>query len=297
MKNFAWFMDKYYEMQEQILVCYHPTEDSTWQDRCLFLSKEYNEYKPYNHRSILKNEIVIEFDNKDKKVNEQSARTVYKRLMADGFSPSLFTSGNKSCHVHVFVDVGNANNVPQLKRTFMRYYSQDLGEPDLRLAADNHLIRCEFGIHEKTGENKLPLTVHANFPKVKKIPIAIWEKYIDDMRVNTQRRMTMDLSTLENLPGFQFILQTDEFRKSDDARERALFMLIHVLKPKYQDKKEEFIQYLQDWYRYSSGTKLSPGDIRGKVAYHWNKSYSIGVTYLNELLVSIGRSDLIQEKK
>jgi hypothetical protein len=88
--------------------------------------------------------------------------------------------------------------------------------------------------------------------------------------------------------GFKYILDAVKFRQSDDGRERALFMLIHCLKPQYKENKEGLILFLQSWYSYSSGVKLSAKDIRNKVNYHWNKDYKIGIHYLNNLLESLG---------
>lgn len=281
-------------MQESILLCYRPKSDSSWSDRCLYLSEEYDANKPYNHRSILKNEVVIEFDDKDKDENRKNAFEVAKQLRHDGYAVSCWSSGNKSTHVHTFIDVAEAKSIPLLKNCFIRHYARGLPLPDLRLCADAHLIRAEYGVHEKTGERKTIINQDVDYPKVKKVRQDVWDRYTTERKIIMQRRISTDLNDISTLPGFQFILTTDEFRKADDARERALFMLIHVLKPKYKDDKQKFIQYLQDWYSYSSGKQLSPRDIENKVNYHWNRTYRIGQRYLNELLEVCGRADLIQ---
>lgn len=293
-KLLHYYLHKYYDLQQEILLCYRPTETSTWSDRCLYLSREYNAEKKYNHRSILKNEVVIEFDDKDTQKNLDNAREAAKRLRADGFVTAMFSSGNKSTHVHTFIDVAQASNIRLLKSVLIRHYTKGLPTPDLQLCADNHLIRAEYGIHEKTGKEKSPVYIDGGYPVIKKIPSVVWECYGKEMSSIVQQRMTKDLHSVEGTKGFQFILSTDEFRKSDDARERALFMLIHTLKPKYAQNKLGLVLFLQQWYRYSGGIKLSPKDIESKVNYHWNRHYIISARYLNELLQSIGREDLIQ---
>jgi hypothetical protein len=107
-----------------------------------------------------------------------------------------------------------------------------------------------------------------------------------------QRRVTTDVNTLTEHPGLKYILTAHQFREAEDGRERALFMLIHLLKPKHTDKAE-LTKYLQEWYRYSGGTKLLDRDIERKVSYHWNRDYNITERFLDELLESIGREDLI----
>ena len=68
-KNLTWWLRRYYPMQDNILLCYRPTLKSYWGDRCNYLSEDYIQSKAYNHRSILDNEVVIEFDEKDVKLN------------------------------------------------------------------------------------------------------------------------------------------------------------------------------------------------------------------------------------
>jgi len=291
-KTLQYYLDKYYEMQDSILVCYRPKTDSSWSDRCLYLSDSYDANKEYNHRSILKNEVVIEFDDKDKDQNKKNALEVAHRLRSNGFMVSIWSSGNKSTHVHTFIEIGEAKSVPLLKNCFIRQYTKDLPLPDLQLCADNHLIRAEFGVNEKTGEKKTLINQDTSYPVIKRVPEAVWDRYTHEKKIIAQRRISMDLNDISTLPGFQFILTTDEFRKADDARERALFMLIHILKKKYLNDKPKFLQYLQDWYSYSGGRQLTPRDIENKLNYHWTKQYNIGQRYLNELLESIGRSDL-----
>jgi hypothetical protein len=74
-------------------------------------------------------------------------------------------------------------------------------------------------------------------------------------------------------------------------------MLIHLLKPRYTTM-EELTTVLQQWYRYSSTTPgLSDNQVAAKVRYHWTKNYTITERYLEELLESIGRHDLVTKKK
>ena len=69
MRTLSWWLRRYYKLQDDIIVVYRPTLKSWWGDRCLYKSEEYIPAKQYNHRSILDKEIVIEFDQEDKKLN------------------------------------------------------------------------------------------------------------------------------------------------------------------------------------------------------------------------------------
>lgn len=289
-----YWLRHYYKLQDKILLCYRPSEKHGWADRAFYLSEEYDPLKGYNHRNILQNEVVIEFDKENPDDNRKYADEVCKRLAKDGLSYSKWSSGNKSVHVHVLFNFESCRNISLMKNTLMRHYSKDLPDPDMRLAVDNHLIRAENGIHEKTGRFKTLLYKTKDYPRVNLIPERIWSEYGDAMRTVMKRRLSTDINELVEHPGFKWILTAEDFREVNDGRERALFMLIHVLKPKYEGKKDELIEYLQDWYRYSGGTKLSKGQIKSKVNYHWEKSYTFSNKYINELLSDLGKKELIQ---
>lgn len=295
MKGLITYLNKYYDIQDKIILCYRPDLKSYWGDRCLYLSKDYMPSKNYNHRSILKNEVVIEYDETDKDLNRKLANDVCIKLRNNNIKYAKWTSGNKSVHVHVLLDIGEAKNIPLLKRTFMKYFGGNK-LPDMRLAAANHLIRAEYGVHEKTGKKKVLLYKDKDYPCISEIPQEVWDKYYKAQRDSVNIRMGLNLKDFIALPGFKYIVTSTEFRAADDGRERALFMLIHILKEQYKDKKEEFIHFLQEWYRYSGGHQLDDESIRRKVIYHWKRTYNIGERYLNELLESIGKEDLIRRK-
>ena len=294
MKALIWWLEKYYDIQEEITLVYRPDEESSWGNRCLYLGEGYNPNIQYNHRRMLRNEVVIEFDNKNPEKNKELALDAAKHIKALGIDYSLWFSGNKSYHVHLLLDMGKAVYPSDLKRCFMRSVCK--GElPDLQLAGDNHLIRAEWGVHEKTGKKKELLYRTRNYPSVSRIPPRIWEEYYQERRQASFNRVANNEQIKEH-PGFKFILESCEFKESDDGRKRALYVLTNVLKKDYADQKEELIKLLQDWYRYSGGKGMSDRDVAQHVNYQWNKSYTISERYLNEFLESIGRGDLVRKK-
>lgn len=289
------YLNKYYDIQDRIVLVYRPNLKTGWGERCLFLDDNYKPHLRYNHRSILTPEVVFEFDNEDMELNKKLVDIIGKRLHRDGFGWTKWYSGNKSTHLHTFINTKKARNIPSLKRSFIRHYTSDLPTvPDMRLASKNHLIRAEHGIHEKTGNKKDFISARGDFPSMVEPPQGVWERYNREQEIISKRKLTRDLTSLETHKGFKYIINSEEFRASDDGRERALFMLIHILKPKYKDRKSELINFLQEWYRYSSGMKLTDHQIASKVNYHWNRNYNITSRYINELLESIGRSDLCE---
>ena len=293
-KTLTEYLNYYHSLQNDIVLVYHPTEKSTWRDRTQYLDPQtYHPRKPYNHRTILRNEVVIEHDLDTYEENKEVADKICGRLNQDKIKYAKWSSANKSVHIHVLLDIDNIKNVSLFKRKFVQYYTKGLPTPDLRLCSENHLIRAEYGVHEATGEKKRLLTKHPDYPCLSKPRKEIFELYKESYNTVLKRKTTQNVNELTDTPALKFILTSEQFRAHDDGRERALFMLIHVLKPKYRDDKEGLISFLQDWYKYSGGRKLDKNQIRNKVNYHWNREYSFGKRYLNDLLESIGRSDLL----
>lgn len=293
MKALIWWLEKYYDIQEEIALVYRPDEESKWGNRCFYLGEGYNPNTAYNHRRILRNEVVIEFDNPDKKENLRLAQGVSKELKEIGVDHAIWFSGNKSYHVHCLLDMGAATNTAGVKRCFMRHVCKE-ALPDLQLAGDNHLIRAEWGVHEKTGKKKELIYRMQNYPRVSRIPPRVWVEYYQERRQAAFNAVSSNVKIKEH-PGFKFILESAEFKESDDGRKRALYLLTNVLKEDYREKKEELVKLLQDWYRYTGGRGLTDREVAQTVNYQWDKPYRISERYLNEFLESIGRGDLVRK--
>jgi hypothetical protein len=282
------YLVKYEEMQEDLILCYRPTIDKGWNDRCLYGDDKYDEYKAYNHRSILHNEIIIEFDDDDIELNKKCMKKVIAELTKDNICYSLWTSGNKSEHCHFFIDSKQCKNIALLKKVVMRYYTTGLAiQPDLRLAS-SHLIRAEYGVNEKSGVNKTKIQEIIGYPRVNTLRQEIWDKYKKEEETSIKRRISFVLTDLATHPIVRYLLDSANFQSIvGDGHERTLFMLIHVLKPKYKTK-EELTKILLEWYAYSGGFKLKPFEIKSKVNYHWNRNYNITINFLYDLCAELG---------
>jgi len=282
------YLSKYGDMQEDIVLCYRPSLEKGWNDRCLYEDEDYDEYKAYNHRSILDNEIVIEFDDDNVSLNKELAEKVTDRLRSDKIAYSLWASGNKSFHCHFIIDMKQCLNKPLLKRVIMRHYTRGFSIlPDMVLAG-NHLVRAEFGIHEKTGVTKHKLKESTGYPKASELKEEIWTKYAEEQTSSVKRRLSSSLTDLSTHPTIRYLLNTAKFNEQvKDGHERTLFMLIHVLKPKYKTK-EDLAKFLIEWYRYSSGTQMKDYEIRSKVNYHFNRNYTITENVIFNLAKDLG---------
>lgn len=325
------YLRKYFKIQPEITLCYRPSTKHAWNDRCNYLDDNYQEGKAYNHRSILRNELIAEYDEEDKELNKLAINEFTKRLREDKISYKVWTSGNKSQHCHMFIDPRECGNIPLLKKTVLRYYGtyyvdKESGKlttckdkipkeefnsfgyllttskykeiiPDLQLSSDNHLIRAEFGIHEKTGMTKDLVKEYGVYFKPSMLKQEVWQSYTQAAIRVTRQNTTKYINEVNGLPEFKLIMDSTKFRKYGDGRERILFALIHLLKPKYT-KKEDLMEFLISWYKYSSQATpdLSDDQIRNKINYHWSRNYTITVRYLREILDEIGAMGEVSEE-
>lgn len=282
MRTLSWYLEKYRQFQKDIPLCYRSSDKAWWNDRCLYLDEKYSDTKKYNHRMVLESEVVIEFDDDNQEKNLELIEKVRKKVLADGIKYSLWHSGNKSYHLHFFINTKNATNTRLLKKSVMRYYTDGLELlPDLQLAG-NHMIRAEYGLHEKTGVKKNLITQSPGYPSLAELPLPVWERYKDEMTKVQKWRMSMSVKDLADSDMIKELLDTTNFNRLNDGRERIMFVLSNVLCSKYD--KKELTQLLTDWYRYTEGKKLSRGQIKYKVDRAYRKPYSITERYIGELL-------------
>ncbi len=120
------------------------------------------------HRSILKNEIIIESDYPTYEENYIAAKLVGQLIESKGFEPLYYYSGNKSIHVHIFFDWNCLKKLDPIiqdqlriifrdsklrfKRKFMEWlrakmiscWDTNAKKFDTDLIKGTHLIRCEL---------------------------------------------------------------------------------------------------------------------------------------------------------
>jgi DNA primase catalytic subunit len=277
----------YYKWQPQIVLVYRPSEDNNWNNRTLFLSDKYNAMTSYNHRIILKNEIVIEFDDDEKSKNLSLIRQVITRLKKDNINYSLWDSGNKSYHCHIFIELGNVTNINLLKRSFIKYYCQGMELPDMQMCQETHLVRAEFGVNEKSGKRKELVENSKDYPQLNYVPRKVWEIYNVELQKSFTKTIIKDTKELLDTPVLKTVLDTIRMKQEvKDGRERILWMLSQLLKNKYP--KDELKSFLNDWYSYSGGNKLTQRQINFKVEQAYNKDYNISENFIRLLAEDLG---------
>lgn len=119
------------------------------------------------HRSMLKNEVVVESDYKSYDENLHAMRQIGAILEDKNFKPSYYYSGSKSIHCHLFIDFSSLRKadgiilakIPErfrfpglfrkkfiewLREKIITGWGLDIGEFDKDLINSKHLIRSEL---------------------------------------------------------------------------------------------------------------------------------------------------------
>jgi hypothetical protein len=126
--------------------------------------------EPIHSRTILPNELVLEIDDDDWATVRDGTRGIVVQLIKWGGESSYYLSfsGNRSIHVHVFMDLASLRISPEVSRilasvdpgvvrsTVKAYITRQF-ELATGAAVDpqltgKHLIRMEGGINEKSGK-------------------------------------------------------------------------------------------------------------------------------------------------
>lgn len=290
-KTLTTYLRKYSKLQSEIVLCHRPTIDSGWGKRCLYLDEKYDPFLPYNHRSVLFNEVVIEFDEPSPRLNKDLALQVSNKLSDYSIPYSLWFSGGKSCHLHCFIKTREASSLSLLKKSFIKFFTQDTEfSADLQLTG-NHLIRAEYGVHEKSGETKTLIRESPSYPKPTTIPKTVWDMYNKDMVAVQKRMMTISIDDIDQDGTVKKVLDTAYMREElKDGRKRLVGALAQLLKYKYSNK-QELIEFLWRWYRYTGGKDLTHGQVAYQVHYAYRSPLDNPVAFLYSIAMDLNIMD------
>lgn len=264
------YLTTYSHWQPDILLVSRKSATAGFGNKALLNTAAFNPMEHYNHRCILDDELVIEFDNPDPTKNGNCAGLVVQKLKNANIDYSVWSSGGKSVHVHCHFDISkDYKDLKLIKRMIMEVLVKDVGyEPDYQLCVRRHLIRAEFGFHEKSGLFKKRIMETENYPKLAKVPEAIKVAY----ELVTKAREVAPKPKVLNAahPLVMLVLNSKDIK---DGRKQLIWRLINILKQDFN--QEQVITMLDAWYKNNNGKDLNIRDIKKLVEYHWNRSYTI----------------------
>jgi len=284
----------------EVYVVHHPDAYSSWA-RAVFNGENYDEGTAYNHRTIRPQEVIIEYDDGDRKTNYDLAMRASRKLSAHNAAHSVWTSGNKSTHIHTFFNFSDAENVRFLKRLLFKFFGTHKHrgkwyEPDMALSSPDHLIRAEFGVHETTQNHKSFVDKTAHFPQYNSIPEEVWEEYdTTDPSMNDFDDEEL-VESVANSEAFKWLLDPQNVKEIGDGRKRGTFILGNILWQATDRDKEDIINFCQEWYEEAGGRKDRLRTIKNQLESNFELGgYTPGYLYLSDYLSDIGMERLIKE--
>lgn len=222
------------------------------------------------HREILPNEIIVESDYPEYERNWEAARVIGNILETKGFSPLYYFSGNKSIHIHCFIDENVFRQLPSdlveelefkfvTKNKFLKTFYEHLRKKiqncwdlsykdfDKQIKATAHLIRAEGSKNKLTYKTFIgysykdiplfPIITSKEtgvYPKVgKKVlshPNNILELIEEMLAVKKVKRKIQCTLNASGISKNAEFILSDEFIKKGDCAKRGLFILINELK-------------------------------------------------------------------
>lgn len=274
------YLDFYIKKQTFIEVVFHAHNRMSWGRN----RKNYdgNMDCPFNHRQILIDEVVFDFDDESAEVNAETAEIVSAKLRSHGIKFSVWHTGGKGIHIHtLWNNLWRLNNTSLIKKRILKFFAFGR-KVDYQLAG-SHLVRAEWGLYEKNYprfEKYKTLIADCGGLEYNDILPEIFESYKNDLSNEIVRSLDKTGGELDDKEKVKKLMDGDI--KIRDGRERVLFYLIHQLKKIYEF--DDVVKKLQSWYYYNGGSKLTPGQIRYKVKYQWKRNYSFGSTYLDDFI-------------
>jgi hypothetical protein len=256
----------------------------------IYTTTEQAEDQHYNHRDILPGEIVWECDSTVVLDNVVAGLIIYNRLLNDGIIAQAWLSGNKSLHVSALFYTHNIKDLMAFRTFVFNKYVGDIKAD--RALLGKHLIRAEYGVHEKTGcykgllvgpvepiKNHIPEDLMSDFDD--ELFRIEYNKYKDSIKRNTgiyRNRM----------PKCTGVLLSDEYYAKNDGVNRGLFAISNIYAHNIEDKQKGY-ELLTKW-----NSKLKKPFGESTLLYHFRKALntpqSVSCRYLHNLYDELGLS-------
>jgi len=256
-----------------------------------------NGFQP-NHRDVFKDEIVIEGDLPKRLDNYRNSVKIEKMMNDKGISYLKFYSGNKSYHIHSYWP--ELNNVEGHRRAYLKkkIISWMLGcevsckhadcnikkfDVDFQLTG-NHLVRMEYGLHNKTGRRKILLKTVDNGKNF--IPQEVKEDY-EKFNNRMKRWQPIDSNIKADMNCMKYFTSED----TGDCRKRILFFIINRLIGQGKSSKE-VTDVVFNWNINVLFTYFTTEVLLRHIHTAFDKpkpEYNVGCPYARSLLEQLGK--------
>jgi len=282
------------------------------------LSSKHNGVAVDVHRSMMSNEIVIESDYPEYIDNFEASKVVGNILEAKGFTPHYYYSGNKSIHIHIFLDwdcmLGVDKKFKQdfiiwLRTKMISCWDTKIREFDTDLIKATHLIRCELSKNKKGYKTFLGYT-HNDlsfipyvcnednriYPRLGKIKLSsphCVNELLDEYFEEKEKVKPTAVSHFNPADCPTEIRQSvgrllsDEFKEVGDGTGRAMFIILSELRRVLGD--DEAKVRVNDW-NIRMGSKIKQSEIDYRFT---KKAYTLSNKYINDFMDEIGMNKVL----
>lgn len=141
-------------------------EQVVWTKRKTFLALDPDKDNWFinnaNHRQILLNEIILDFDRpikKEEALYDKDIRDLVAKLKSEDWRFIVYHTGSKGLHIHIFwtpLSTLSRQDRESFRQSMIKDYSWFSGL-DLQKSSDQCMIALEHTPHWKTGIPKTPL--------------------------------------------------------------------------------------------------------------------------------------------
>lgn len=209
-----------------------------------------------NQRQRMPNELVVDIDVPDEMKGEDAgldvAKEIFKKLSDLGLKLSLWSSGGRGYHIHIFFkDLPSFSKIERqmIRETFLNMYLKDFmdrSKPHVCLG-NAVLIQLENAIHRRLKGWKT--FIQGEFFLDNKIPAEVINRFIKNRNRIVLRIKKAIPANGEDPLCIKFILSNDFFGKKD-GRKRALFILASYYK-RNGLPDGEILGRIREWNNYS----------------------------------------------
>lgn len=282
------------------------------------LSNKHNGVAVDVHRSIMKNEIVIESDYLDYIDNFEAAKIIGKIIEGKGFTPLYYYSGNKSIHIHVFLDwacmsgIELWKDVDKFKKEFIIWlrtkmiscWDTNIKKFDKDLIKASHLIRCELSKNKKGYKTFIGYThndlsfipyicneENRIYPRLGKIILSnprCINELLDEFFRDKDKPKPANIPTFNPKDCPNEIreavgrLLSNDFKKVGDGLGRAMFIILSELRRVVGD--DEARPIINDW-NVRMGSPIQQKEIDYRFT---KKAYILSNKYINDFIEELG---------
>jgi hypothetical protein len=290
-------MKEFRERYGDFVVAYHPNPVSSWQyvnvgspDYKLLLGRD----KTPNHRYIFPDELVLDVDVDDKKLQEESVKELIIKLNTLKLKFSLWKTYQKH-HFHLwFPEIKDldTNIRSDIKYELINFIcGRELmkkGKIDTQLIS-KHLIRGEYGLYEKKYllyiNKSLVLGDHFNLENV--VPDRVKMRVFHKKSVPKNRNYDKKIYKGETPECVKYLLSQD-FSSLKDGRDRAFFFVTWWFRENSSSFDEWKFQ-VEKYNKYVLNGYFNKSIVNAKISYsNKNRDRNFSHKYVHRLLDELG---------